>query len=289
MWKYLWYGFVFAIMLTACKEDELIFEECLIRDLAAIEAHVASNNLEAIFNSSDNIYQQIDTSSGMGALPNLDNLVEVRYAIYALDGTVFGATTGNRTIKFRISQEVEGLQSGLVQMRRGDKATFYVPSCLALGDEQVGEIPPHTILVFDIEMVDFDLPYEEQLDIDLSIIQNHLDSNNISATFEETRDFYYQITATGSGTSPVLDNIVTVKYKGYFLDGTVFDETTGDETARFALSGVIQGWQRAVPLLKPGGKGTFYLPSGLCYGFIGNNNIGANTILVFDIELISVE
>ncbi len=77
-----------------------------------------------------------------------------------------------------------------------------------------------------------------------------------------------------------------VKYKGYLTDGTVFDQTTGSLSATFSLSGLIEGWQEGIPLLKKGGKGTFFLPSALGYGPSGAGSIPPNTVLIFEIELL---
>ena len=78
-----------------------------------------------------------------------------------------------------------------------------------------------------------------------------------------------------------------MRYKGYLPDGTVFDQTPGTETATFPLAGLIRGWQEGIPLLKKGGKGTFFLPSVLGYGSSGSGSIGPNEVLIFEIELVN--
>ena len=80
-----------------------------------------------------------------------------------------------------------------------------------------------------------------------------------------------------------------VRYKGYLLDGAVFDETTGNNTVVFFLSQVIRGWQVAVPLLQKGGKGMFIIPSGLGYGRAPQPRIPGNSILIFEIELVNFQ
>ncbi|MEZ4684783.1 MAG: FKBP-type peptidyl-prolyl cis-trans isomerase [Bacteroidia bacterium] len=46
--------------------------------------------------------------------------------------------------------------------------------------------------------------------------------------------------------------MVTVKYKGYLTDGTVFDESTTG--LNFYLNGVIAGWTEGIQLFKKEGK-----------------------------------
>lgn len=116
-------------------------------------------------------------------------------------------------------------------------------------------------------------------------LQAYLDSNNIVA-IKDDRGFFYKETAVGStGNNPRKCDNVTVKYRGYLKDGSLFDQNSRIE---FNLSQVIKGWQQAIPLMKTGGKITLYLPPSLGYGENGTGAaIGPNTTLIFDIELLS--
>lgn len=136
-----------------------------------------------------------------------------------------------------------------------------------------------------ISCKDDTLTPEEQLQEDLRIIKQYLTDNNLTAD-STASGLHYFITSEGAGGHPNLQSTVTVKYKGYLTDGTVFDQTTGNETIKFLLSDLILGWQEGIPLLKKGGKGTFLLPSALGYGPGGSGSIPPNTVLIFDIELV---
>jgi FKBP-type peptidyl-prolyl cis-trans isomerase FkpA len=129
---------------------------------------------------------------------------------------------------------------------------------------------------------------DSQADKDDVIIQQYLADNSIQAT-KDPSGLYYVITEEGTGDHPDISSEVTVRYKGYLTDGTVFDETTGNATATFPLSGLIRGWQIGIPKLKQGGKGTFFIPSDLGYGDNATGNIPANSVLIFDIELVSFD
>lgn len=126
---------------------------------------------------------------------------------------------------------------------------------------------------------------EDQADIDRQAIQQYLADNNLSATEHESGIFYI-IDPPGTGGHPKLEDQVTVKYKGYYLDGVVFDQTTGSQTAKFRLGDLIEGWKIAIPLLEKGGKGTFWIPSALAYGPNPPSPVRANAVMVFEIELI---
>ena len=131
-----------------------------------------------------------------------------------------------------------------------------------------------------------DVSPEEQLEIDIQKIKDYLAANNLTAT-ETTSGLHYIITQEGTGGNPTLSSNVTVKYKGYLLDGMVFDQTSGSATATFPLANLIEAWQEGIPLLKKGGKGTFFSPSALAYGPNGVSGIPGNSVLIFEIELVN--
>lgn len=133
-----------------------------------------------------------------------------------------------------------------------------------------------------------DLTPEEQLKTDLELIKKYLSDNNLTAN-STASGLHYIITAPGNGGSPDISSTVTVKYKGYLLDGSVFDETSGSSSATFPLSNLIEGWQEGIPLLKTGGKGTFFIPSYLGYGPSRVGTIPANSVLIFEIELVKYQ
>lgn len=126
---------------------------------------------------------------------------------------------------------------------------------------------------------------EDQDEADRKIIEQYVTDNSLDAT-EHSSGIFYIIETPGSGGSPTANDQVTVKYKGYYLDGVVFDETTGSQTAKFRLGDLIEGWQICIPLLQKGGKGTFIIPSGLAYGSNPPFGVRANAVMVFEIELL---
>lgn len=129
-----------------------------------------------------------------------------------------------------------------------------------------------------------DVSPEEQLQIDIQKIKDYLVANNLTATALPS-GLHYIITLEGQGNNPTLQSNVTVRYKGYLLDGMVFDQTSGTSTVTFPLANLIPAWQEGIPLMKRGGKGTFFSPSALAYGPDGVPGIPGNSVLIFEIEL----
>jgi len=101
----------------------------------------------------------------------------------------------------------------------------------------------------------------------------------------------YKVLEQGKGKSPTSEDKVVAHYTGKLLDGTVFDSSVErGEPATFPVSGVIKGWQEALPMMKEGAKWQLVIPANLAYGDRGIGNIiGPNEALMFDIELVSIE
>lgn len=125
---------------------------------------------------------------------------------------------------------------------------------------------------------------EKQHAEDVDKIENYLDDNNLTAQ-STASDLHYIIELEGFEGHPTLQDSVKVTYKGYYLDGTVFDETKNGPVV-FKLSGVIAGWQEGIPLFKKGGRGKLFLPSNLAYGPNPPSGIRANAVMIFDVTLL---
>lgn len=101
-------------------------------------------------------YQVI--KAGQGASPKAADTVRVNYEGTLLDGKVFDSSlrTG-QPAKFRVDGVIPGWTEALQLMRVGDKWRVFVPSDLAYGaDGAGGVIGPHSVLVFDIELLGID-------------------------------------------------------------------------------------------------------------------------------------
>ncbi|MEL6720319.1 MAG: FKBP-type peptidyl-prolyl cis-trans isomerase [Bacteroidota bacterium] len=282
----------FILLMSVCllgsclKENESVGNrEQFEIDINLIEEYLETNNLTA--QSSNSGLHYIIEEEGPGDAPGISDIVVVRLKQSLLDGTVINEIVGDSSVTIGIPALLPGLQESLLLLKKGGKGTFLMPSYLGLGNAASADIPANSVLIFELELVDI-LTTERILEIDIETIENYLEENNIEADSTDQGIFYF-FEEEGEGENVPSGATVTVKYKGYFLNGTVFDETEGDATATFPLSGVIRGWQLGIPLFKKGGKGTIFLPSALAYGPSGNASIPPNTVLAFDIEVIEFQ
>jgi FKBP-type peptidyl-prolyl cis-trans isomerase len=91
---------------------------------------------------------------GEGMSPTLSNKVRVHYTGRLADGTVFDDTRAkDRPAQFGVSQVVRGLADGLGYLKPGGRAIFYIPPSLGYGNMTVGNIPPGSGLIFDVELL----------------------------------------------------------------------------------------------------------------------------------------
>ncbi|MFT5126586.1 MAG: FKBP-type peptidyl-prolyl cis-trans isomerase FkpA [Rhodothermales bacterium] len=99
----------------------------------------------------------------------------------------------------------------------------------------------------------------------------------------------YKVVKAAQGAKPKATDKVTVHYRGKLLDGTEFDSSyKRDAPATFGLNQVIAGWTEGVQLMSVGSTYTFAIHPKIAYGERGRPGIPPNSVLLFDIELISI-
>lgn len=105
-------------------------------------------------------------------------------------------------------------------------------------------------------------------------------------------------TAVGTGATAVPGSSLTVHYTGWLYSetapnkrGAQFDSsaTRGPFAFPLGVGSVIEGWDRGVLGMKAGGKRTLVIPAELAYGSRGSASIPANSVLIFDVELLTVK
>jgi FKBP-type peptidyl-prolyl cis-trans isomerase FklB len=100
----------------------------------------------------------------------------------------------------------------------------------------------------------------------------------------------YKVITTGTGDKPKLTDTVIAQYRGTTIDGTEFDSSyKRNEPAEFPVSQVIPGWTEALQMMTVGSKWQLAIPSNLAYGESAPPEIGPNSVLLFDVELVGIK
>ncbi len=264
-----------GLSLMACNKDtdDRTDEEKILD-------YLAENNIMADRHESG-LYYTIEVP-GSEERPTVNDSVTVRYKGSLLNGDVFNETPGTATVTFPLTNLIPAWRIGVPLIGRGGKITLYCPSNLAYGNQAVGSIPAGSVLIFEVELVDF-TPIDMRTDEEK--ILDYLDENDLSADRHES-GLYYTIEEPGSEERPMLSDSVTVRYKGMLLSGQVFDQTQGTNTVTFPLSNLIPAWRIGIPLIGRGGSITLYSPSDLAYGNQAVGDIPPGSVLIFEVDLV---
>ena len=91
---------------------------------------------------------------GDGKRPTAKNRVRVHYTGKLLNGKVFDSSVERgEPMEFGVSEVIAGWTEGLQLMSEGSKYIFYIPSNLGYGDNPIGDIPPGSTLIFEVELL----------------------------------------------------------------------------------------------------------------------------------------
>jgi FKBP-type peptidyl-prolyl cis-trans isomerase len=201
-------------------------------------------------------------------------------------------------------------EEGLTMLGKGDSATFYV-SADSLFTRNMQPMPPGVTKGSDIgiavkilniqsedefkkaQAADFD----KQKVTDDKAITAYLAKNNLTGKAQKTANGVYVVTTqAGAGTMPTTGDDISVNYTGKLMNGKVFDSNLTSPQAggkpfqlKVGVGMVIPGWEEGIMKMRKGEKATLYIPSGLAYGPRGNPTIPANSVLIFDIDLLDVQ
>lgn len=95
-------------------------------------------------------------TNGEGASPELTSRVVTHYHGRFVDGTVFDSSVDRgQPLEFPVNGVIAGWTEALQMMKEGDKWRLVIPPHLAYGEKgAAGVIPPNSVLVFDVELIE---------------------------------------------------------------------------------------------------------------------------------------
>jgi FKBP-type peptidyl-prolyl cis-trans isomerase len=88
--------------------------------------------------------------------PGLEHEVKIHYVGKLIDGTVFDSSRErNEPVELPLGQVIPGFSEGLQLVGRGGKVNLWIPSDLGYGDRALPKIPAGSMLIFEVEVLDF--------------------------------------------------------------------------------------------------------------------------------------
>lgn len=256
-------------------------------------------------------YKIITHGTGKRKPANTDH-IEMHIHVHVEDSIIFDSRqmNNNLPVPFQITEPkfdgdpVEGFK----QMVAGDSAIFKIPVEIMKksGNQMLPYMKDGQDVTYNVVLVSVMTDNEQkkdiaektakQIKIDNKILAEYFNKNNINATKTKS-GLYYTIKNQGTGQNALTGQMVSVNYTGKLINGSVFDSNTDPafkhkEPFKFELGTgkVIKGWDEGLKLMKKGTSGTLYIPANLAYGSQDRSpSIPANSILVFDIEIVNIE
>jgi FKBP-type peptidyl-prolyl cis-trans isomerase FkpA len=233
--------------------------------------------------------------------PKLNEALDVNYrmSVGSTDSVLNETFTENKTVQLAVNHP--SFVNIFMQLTRGDRVQIMISADSFYKYTVRKALPPYLkpgdsisffLKIYDV--LDEQGLMKKQMEQDSE--KAYIDSLNMHDYLQlfgniqtTARGLNYVVTRRGNGLQPETGDSVTIKYRGYFTDGRVFDRDDDGYSYLQGLGQVIPGLDEGVALMNEGSKFKLIIPYYLAYGTNGTATIPGYTSLVFDVELIQVK
>lgn len=288
-------------MFTSCNRDDTD-DELRAQEKKLLEEYLENNGITQAPTPSGLYY--IPIVEGTGAMPVEDDWIEIEYVGELVDGSLFSTSIDSIATLHNLFDEdylygptrtqvnsnlMEGLYEGVKYMKAGGRSRLVLPSELGYGAGSLALVPPFSTLIFTIDLVSvFSDPAEHEREL----IQQFLADSNFTAD-STASGLYYIEQIEGTGELIKDGDRLDIWYKGFFLDGRVFDSNINESKfpVTVGVTQLVDGWDEGLKLMREGSKGIMIVPYYLGYGEqglwdqYGRTLIPPYMTLVFEIEI----
>jgi FKBP-type peptidyl-prolyl cis-trans isomerase len=268
--------------------------EYLEKDIETIRVYLDENNIDAELDSLTGIYIEYHTKGeGYRTLNGIE--IEAHWQGLTLEGTEFVNNFSGAPERVILGRDgnhpsfTGGLNISLTKMSEGDSATIYVPSPYGFQDMGYQNVPPNTVIIYNVKFKDILLLSE-----DLGKIDQYIDAKSWTPEIDSIYGLRYVIHQPGDQQVPIeLGDYISLDYTGLLLDDTEFDSSTKTAPLQLYLGQegyrMIIGFEIGLTYLHDKDSATIFLPSIYAYGENGSGEvIPSNASLVFGINVRNV-
>jgi FKBP-type peptidyl-prolyl cis-trans isomerase FklB len=116
---------------------------------------LTANSQQEGIKITDSGLQYLVLEAGEGESPQSDSNVVVHYEGRLINNQMFDSSLQRgEPARFNLSQVIPGWTEGLQLMKEGGKVRFFIPPELGYGPGGTQNIPPHSVLVFDVQLLE---------------------------------------------------------------------------------------------------------------------------------------
>jgi FKBP-type peptidyl-prolyl cis-trans isomerase len=140
-------------------KQQKIQAEKAVKNKAEGEAFLAANKDKAGVITLPDGLQYLVLTNGTGPIPTATDTVSVNYRGTLIDGTEFDSSyKRGQPASFPVGGVIHGWTEALEKMNVGSKWKLFIPAQLAYGEAGRPSIPPNSVLIFEVELLDIKAP-----------------------------------------------------------------------------------------------------------------------------------
>jgi FKBP-type peptidyl-prolyl cis-trans isomerase FklB len=141
------------------KQKESDASRAVVDNLESAKIFMAENALKPNIKTTSSGLQYEHLVSGKGAKPHLEDTVVVHYEGKLSTGRIFDSSIQRGTpAEFGLTQVIAGWTEGLQLIKIGGKTRLFVPPELGYGPGGTRGIPPNSVLIFEVELIEIKEP-----------------------------------------------------------------------------------------------------------------------------------
>jgi FKBP-type peptidyl-prolyl cis-trans isomerase len=222
--------------------------------------------------------------SGTGPRPKLGDRVKIHYRGSFEDGTEFDSSYRKKTpLEFVVGhgRVIDGMDYGVQKIQLGSLSKIWIPWEMAYGaNGYASVIPPKSNLMFEVELLSLEPSGMPDRVPDL-----------VGMEPVPIGDLKVWTLREGEGKPASQGDILKVHFVGWLKNGDIFESSYFSEKPASYRQGsrAIQGWKEVMQIARASDILFVEIPPHLGYGPQALKEIPADSMLRFQIEILSIE